>query len=360
MTRFLWFRPKPQKINHRAAEVAHRELPRAGVFLGFRAKLADVLAGNLRFVARVPPSAKATRCGQYAEQQTVDDMFGRASVSRQDHPNPSALPVQKVRLRYAKRGRLRFTSHRDIARVFERALRRCGVPMAYSQGFSPRPKVSWSGAVPTGVSSEAEYVELQLAQQVDPEQLRVELDAVLPPGVDVLEAVEAGPGALAERLEVSRWRIELPGVDSSELAAAVSNLMAAESVEVERMTKDGRRTFDARAAVVSAEASGGVVSGDQATPQSDQNCSGIARVDDWPTGSGPYGILVTVVRQTTPVVRPDDVLSALRVVAGLVPSDAARATRLEQGRLDDAGGLTDPLAQDRAAAEARRGEPASG
>lgn len=277
-------------------------------------------------------------------------------MGRQDHPNPSASPVQKLRVRYAKRGRLRFTSHRDLARAFERSLRRAGVPMAYSQGFSPHPKVSWSGAVPTGVASEAEYVELQLVERVDPEVLRAELDAVLPPGFDLLEVVEAAPGSLADRLQVSRWLIELPGVDVDLLREAVSALLAADSVEVERMTKDGRRMIDARAALVSAEA--------HASPDmvalSDDVAPLTARVDDWPKGRGPYGILVTVVRQTTPVVRPDDVLSALRVVADLAPSVAAKAIRLEQGRLDDAGGLADPFAQDRAAAGTRRGEPAVG
>ncbi len=76
--------------------------------------------------------------------------------------------MQKLRLRYAKRGRLRFTSHRDIARAFERALRRAHVPMAYSQGFNPHPKISWIGAAPTGVASEAEYVEIQLVEAAEP------------------------------------------------------------------------------------------------------------------------------------------------------------------------------------------------
>ncbi len=225
--------------------------------------------------------------------------------------------------------------------------------MAYSQGFSPHPKVSWSGAVPTGVASEAEYVELQLVERVSPEALRAELGAALPPGMDLLEAVEAGPGSLAERLEASRWRIDLPWVNVEDLRAAVKRLLAAEHVEVERMTKDGRRTIDARAALVNAEAH-------HAVAERDQNSSSFARVDDWPKDPEPYGILVTVVRQTTPVVRPDDVLSALRVVAGLAPPVAAKAVRLEQGRLDDEGGLSDPLAQDRAAARARRGAPAAG
>ncbi|MEU5690462.1 TIGR03936 family radical SAM-associated protein [Actinosynnema sp. NPDC020468] len=241
--------------------------------------------------------------------------------------------MQKLRLRYAKRGRLRFTSHRDIARTFERALRRAGVPMAYSQGFSPHPKVSWVGAAPTGVASEAEYVEVQVVQAVDPEALRLALDAVLPPGLDVLEVVQSAGGTLPERIEASEWRVELPGVSPEVLSAAVAALLAAPSVEVERTTKDGRRILDVRPAVVSAQVE---------AYSSDAG-------HDAPELSRPCGILMTVVRQTTPTVRPDDVLSALRVVADLVPPVPAKATRMAQGRLDDEGRLVDPLAPDRAA-----------
>ena len=63
--------------------------------------------------------------------------------------------MQRIRLRYTKRGRLRFTSHRDFQRAFERALRRAEVPMAYSAGFTPHPKVSYANAAPTGTGSEA-------------------------------------------------------------------------------------------------------------------------------------------------------------------------------------------------------------
>lgn len=241
--------------------------------------------------------------------------------------------MQKLRLRYAKRGRLRFTSHRDVARSFERALRRAGVPMAYSQGFSPHPKVSWIGASPTGVASEAEYVEVQVVDRVDPQALRLALDAALPPGLDVLEIVEAAGGNLTERIEASAWRVRLDGVSPEELRCAVAALLAAESVEVERMTKDGKRIIDVRPAVVSAQVE---------NPSSDAG-------HDRPALSPPYGILTTVVRQTTPTVRPDDVLSALRVVADLIPPVPAKATRMAQGRLDDDGGLVDPLALDRVA-----------
>src|SRR4051794_26075293 len=151
-----------------------------------------------------------------------------------DGPPPPPT-VQRVRIRYTKRGRLRFTSHRDIARAFERALRRAHVPMAYSQGFNPHPKISWIGAAPTGVASEAEYVEIQLVETVEPADLVAILDAAMPPGLDVLEAVVAGGGeSLADRVEASRWLIELPQVPTAALRDAVARTLAEPVVEVER------------------------------------------------------------------------------------------------------------------------------
>src|SRR5919112_1539801 len=107
---------------------------------------------------------------------------------------PPPPVVQRIRLRYAKRGRLRFTSHRDFARAFERALRRAAVPMAYSAGFTPHPKISYLGAAPTGVASEAEYLEIGLADECDPDAVRRDLDAALPPGLDILAVVSAEGG----------------------------------------------------------------------------------------------------------------------------------------------------------------------
>lgn len=234
--------------------------------------------------------------------------------------------VQRLRLRYAKRGRLRFTSHRDIARGFERALRRARVPMAYTSGFTAHPRISWLGAAPTGVASEAEYVELALAQACDPEAVRLALDASLAPGLDVLECVVAGGGSLAERVEASQWRIVLRRVDAATVQRAVDAFLGESEVQVERLVKDGVRMLDARGAVVSvavsAEVSKGVTS---------DNCA----------------ILRVVVRQTTPAVRPDDVLAALKSVAGLEPPVPVEVTRLAQGRLAEDGSLDDPLRTDR-------------
>ncbi|WP_308036667.1 TIGR03936 family radical SAM-associated protein [Actinoplanes sp. DH11] len=236
--------------------------------------------------------------------------------------------MQRLRLRYAKRGPLRFTSHRDFARAFERALRRAAVPIAYSQGFTPHPKISYASAAPTGVGSEAEYLEIGLQAPVDPEELRVALDAALSPGLDILEAVIAVEGSLADRIDASQWRIELPQVEEKTAVDAVAAFLAAEEVLVERMTKQGRRSFDARAAVTS--------------------CT-VTQEADLPSGATgvPCAIIDLVVRQVTPAVRPDDVLSGLRVVAGLEPPVPPRVTRLAQGTLTAQGVIVDPLDTDR-------------
>src|SRR3954451_21034389 len=93
-----------------------------------------------------------------------------------DGPPPPPA-VQRLRVRFAKRGRLRFSSHRDFQRAFERALRRVDVPMAYSAGFSPHPRISYAGAAPTGAASEAEYVEISVTRRCEPDALARELDA---------------------------------------------------------------------------------------------------------------------------------------------------------------------------------------
>ncbi|AZK94050.1 MULTISPECIES: TIGR03936 family radical SAM-associated protein [Streptomyces] len=237
-----------------------------------------------------------------------------------------------MRLRYTKRGRLRFTSHRDFQRAFERALRRAEVPMAYSAGFTPHPKVSYANAAPTGTGSEAEYLEIALTQHRDPAVLRALLDESLPDGLDIVDAVEARTPGLADRLTASVWELRLDGVSVEAAGSAVTAFLAAETVEVERRTKNGLRTFDARGAVAALEA---------LPPQADG------------PSAGPCAILRLVVRHVTPAVRPDDVLSGLRAVADLAPPVPAAVTRLAQGLFDEESGtVTDPLAVDREAVPA--------
>lgn len=281
-------------------------------------------------------------------------------MSRRQPAGGQAPVVQRVRVRYAKRGPLRFTSHRDFARALERALRRARIPMAFSQGFTPHPKISYASAAPTGAASEAEYLELGLQAPMAPEALVTALDAALSPGLDVLDAVTVGTaggpgGSLADRMEASRWWIALPGVEPETLRHAVVAFEAASEVLVERATKHGRRTIDPRRAVVAIRVP------EEVLPEE------VLPVEVLPEGAAPGGawgaepsvgapsgvtgvpcaILDCVVRQVTPSVRPDDVLSGLRAVADLEPPVPPRATRLAQGPLTAQGEIVDPLAADR-------------
>lgn len=238
--------------------------------------------------------------------------------------------MQRLRIRYAKRGRLRFTSHRDFSRAFERALQRAGMPMAFSSGFNPHPRISYAGAAPTGSASEAEYVEIALAQVVDPAEAHRILDESLPPGLDVIEVVQSAGGSIADRLEASEWRIVMPGIERPELEAAVAAFLAADEVPVERMTKKGLRRFDARAAAMSM----GVA--DPTTSESTSVCA----------------ILHMVIRHGTPSVRPDDILAGLREIAGLSTAVAPVQQRVAQGPFDSRDGTVgDPLAPDRDASD---------
>ena len=249
-------------------------------------------------------------------------------VARTPDGPPAAPTVQRLRVQYAKRGRLRFSSHRDFQRAWERALRRADVPIAYSAGFSPHPRVSYAGAAPTGSASEAEYLEIGLSAVCDPDRLRVALDASLPPGLDIVAVVESDGSTLADRLEASRWVLVLPGVSQHVVDTAVAVFLAATEVEVTRLTKAGLRRFDARGAVVRLTA---------ATPELVPDVADVA-------DRGRCAILDLVVRHATPAVRPDDVLTGLRSVADLVPPMPVLQTRLAQGPLDpQTGDIGDPL-----------------
>jgi radical SAM-linked protein len=208
--------------------------------------------------------------------------------------------------------------------------------MAYSAGFTPHPKISYAGAAAMGAASEAEYLEISVTERLDPARVRAALDAALPDGLDVLDVVEASAGALADRLEASEWQIDMPEVGPDEAGDAVAALLAQPEVQVERMMKAGPRRFDARGPIVRLAA------------------------DTGPTSSSPLcAILRLVVRHATPAVRPDDVLTALRQVAGLTPPVPPLVTRLAQGPLDqESGQVADPLAADRASvADAVEAQP---
>jgi radical SAM-linked protein len=204
----------------------------------------------------------------------------------------------KLLVTYGKVGPTRFASHRDFARAFERGLRRADIPMAYSSGFSPHQRVSYVNPAPTGAESLAEYVVIALRAVCDPATVRTRLAAAMPPGFPVLEVVEL-PAELG--FDASRWEVQLDDADPVVVDAAVARFLAAGEAMVSRETKNGLRTFDARGPVCRLRSAAGT--------------------------SG--AVLTLVIRHTEPLVRPDDVVTALGLPG------YPRLKRLAQGRADD-------------------------
>ena len=163
----------------------------------------------------------------------------------------------QVRLRFSKLGKVRFTSHRDTARIWERALRRAELPVAYTEGFSPRPRLSFGLALSTGHESLGEYldVDLDLTSTADARPRRrspTRLDPALPAGFAVQGAavVEPGTPSLQEAVTSCSWRIEVTGADPGVVGAAVEQLLDADQLVVTRERKGRDVTEDLRPALL--------------------------------------------------------------------------------------------------------------
>lgn len=170
----------------------------------------------------------------------------------------------KLRVRFSKRGKVRFTSHRDVARMWERALRRTDVQVAYSVGFSPRPKLSFGLALPTGAESLAEYVDIDLAAPVSLDGLCPLLSEALPIGIDAtaVEVLEGRVDSLQESVVSCGFVLELVGVTAEQVNEAVNRLLASDEVLVTRSRKGAESTDDVRPAIEHLEVMGDVADHD--------------------------------------------------------------------------------------------------
>lgn len=156
----------------------------------------------------------------------------------------------KLRVRSSKFGKVRFTSHRDLARMWERAVRRVGLPVANSEGFTPRPRISFGLALPTGAESMAEYVDIDLRETLPADDLTAlpaALSAALPIGIDVLVVAErtVKGGSLQEIVTSCTWQLWGPQLDTEHHHAAV-RLMESPSLVLERERKGKRSTDEVR------------------------------------------------------------------------------------------------------------------
>ncbi len=161
----------------------------------------------------------------------------------------------RIRLRFTKTGKIRWTSHRDLARVWERVIRRIGLPVAYSQGFSPHPKLHFGLALSTGHESVAEFIDIDLDDasprmptETDLEDLPLRISAALPIGLEVtgLAIIPSSSTSLQQAVESCEWDIEVRNVDAASVADAVGRVLAAEELTITRQRKGKDVTDDVR------------------------------------------------------------------------------------------------------------------
>lgn len=151
----------------------------------------------------------------------------------------------RIRITFAKQGALRYTGQLDLHKLWERAARRADLPLAYSQGFHPQPKINLAAALPLGFSSRCEVMDLKLEREIPLEGLKEKLQQTLPTGIQVLnvESAEERAPALQTQVTAAEYEVTLTQpVDGSELKRKVDFVMKSESIPRERRGK----TYDLR------------------------------------------------------------------------------------------------------------------
>jgi radical SAM-linked protein len=173
--------------------------------------------------------------------------------------------VHRLRLTFAKTEPLKYISHLDLNRTWERVFRRAGLPVAYSQGFNPRPRFQMAAALPVGVTGSAELLDLWLTEALAPDEVVVRLRAAAPPGLEILaaETVELQAPSLQSVMRAADYRAVVRSPEPLEaICIRVQTLLAAPALLRQRQHKGQLQTYDLRPLIreVSAEpGEGGVV-----------------------------------------------------------------------------------------------------
>ena len=168
----------------------------------------------------------------------------------------------RIRLRFTKLGKIRFVGHRDVARILERSLRRAALPLAMTEGFSPRPKMHFGLALSTGYESFGEYMDVDLrpdeAAGVQIGALPGQLTALLPPGLTVEAAavIDRGETSLQQAVTSCSWQLDIVGVAHADVAERIARMLARETIPVTRERKGQKVHDDLRPTVLRLEVVG--------------------------------------------------------------------------------------------------------
>jgi radical SAM-linked protein len=173
----------------------------------------------------------------------------RASGSISQPSTGDRSPRQRLRLRFAKGRALKYISHLDLARTWERVFRRARLPVAYSQGFNPRPRYQIAAALPVGVTGRAEYLDLWLTASLPPAKVSLRLQPALPRDLELvgIEEVELRAPSLQSQMRSAEYRALVQSPEPvAAVRARVQALLDAPTLLRQRHHKGKLQTFDLR------------------------------------------------------------------------------------------------------------------
>jgi len=160
--------------------------------------------------------------------------------------------MQRLRVRFSRGEEIKFISHLDMMRLWERALHRALIPLAYSEGFSPHPRLSLAAPLAVGVTGEAELMDVFVTKSVSPHWFTAAVSQQLPPGIEILGVyqMELSTPSLQSQVRYAEYRVGVETVEGpKDVASAVSALLAIEHLPWHHQRDTGRRSYDLRALI---------------------------------------------------------------------------------------------------------------
>ncbi len=156
--------------------------------------------------------------------------------------------VQRLRIAFSRGEELKYISHLDMMRLWERALRRSGMPVAYSESFSPQPRISLAAPLQIGMTSQAELMDVFLERRILPYYFIKGLGDQLPRGIEIKEVREVGlrVPSLQSQVRFAEYRVEVVVEEKFEIGSALSSLLAKEALPWQHMRDTGPRRYDLR------------------------------------------------------------------------------------------------------------------
>jgi len=160
--------------------------------------------------------------------------------------------MQRLRLKFSRGEELKFLSHLDLMRLWERALRRAGLPLAYSEGFTPHPQIALAAPLSVGITSQAELMDVVLSRWLPPQTFIAQIGEQLPHGIELLEVWPVGPKtpSLQSQVRFIEYRVEIETEKrSQEVELALQSLLSAKELPWHHLRDTGARYYDLRALV---------------------------------------------------------------------------------------------------------------